>query len=96
MAAGSLYNDDDAPITDINVTPLVDIVLVLLIVFMITMPTIASMDARKEREMSVVLPQASDAKPLISKPKELFVNVDAAIADANGTPVLNLTTVLRK
>jgi general secretion pathway protein I len=29
-------------------------------------------------------------------PNPLFVNVDAAIADANGTPVLNLTTVLRK
>jgi len=29
-------------------------------------------------------------------PNPLFVNVDAAIADVNGTPVLNLTTVLRK
>ena len=29
-------------------------------------------------------------------PNPLFVNVDAAIADANGAPVLNLTTVLRK
>ena len=37
MAGGSLYQDDDAPaITDINVTPFVDIVLVLLIVFMVT------------------------------------------------------------
>ena len=35
--AGSLYKDDDeAPITDINVTPFVDVVLVLLVVFMIT------------------------------------------------------------
>ena len=29
-------------------------------------------------------------------PNPLFVNVDAAIADANGVPILNLTTVLRK
>ncbi len=38
MAGGSsLYNDnDDAAITDINVTPFVDVVLVLLIVFMVT------------------------------------------------------------
>ena len=39
MAGGSqLYEDDDAGrmITDINVTPLVDIMLVLLIIFMVT------------------------------------------------------------
>jgi biopolymer transport protein ExbD len=35
--AGSLYKDeDDGVITDINVTPFVDVVLVLLVVFMIT------------------------------------------------------------
>jgi len=37
MAGGSLYQDEDsAGITDINVTPFVDIVLVLLVVFMVT------------------------------------------------------------
>jgi biopolymer transport protein ExbD len=77
--SGSTYSDEgeDALISDINVTPLVDIVLVLLIVFMITMPTIVKMDALKERELNVVLPQASEAMPLIAKPKEVFVNVDA-------------------
>lgn len=44
MAAGgvssSFATDDDAPLSDINVTPLVDVVLVLLIVFMITVPAI--------------------------------------------------------
>ena len=39
-AAGYTDDDEDAPITAINVTPLVDVVLVLLIVFMITIPTI--------------------------------------------------------
>src|SRR5580698_8418469 len=75
----SAYSDegDDAMITDINVTPLVDVVLVLLIVFMITVPTMVALDALKERELKVLLPQASEAKPLISKPKELIVNIDA-------------------
>jgi biopolymer transport protein ExbD len=38
MAGGSIYSDDDGggAIVDINVTPLVDIVLVLLIIFMVT------------------------------------------------------------
>ncbi len=75
----SSYADegDDAMITDINVTPLVDVVLVLLIVFMITVPTMVALDALKERELKVLLPQASEAKPLIAKPKELVVNIDA-------------------
>ena len=78
-ASTSSYSDegDDAIITDINVTPLVDVVLVLLIVFMITVPTMVALDALKERELKVLLPQASEAKPLIAKPKELIVNVDA-------------------
>jgi biopolymer transport protein ExbD len=76
--SGGGYADesDEALISDINVTPLVDVVLVLLIVFMITMPMIVRMDTLRERELSVVLPQASEAAPLTSKPKELFVNVD--------------------
>jgi biopolymer transport protein ExbD len=78
-ASGSAYVDegDDPLITDINVTPLVDVVLVLLIVFMITVPAMVVLDAMKEREMKVLLPQASEAKPLIAKPKDLYVNVDA-------------------
>jgi biopolymer transport protein ExbD len=41
MAASmSSFGDDDGALSDINVTPLVDVVLVLLIVFMITVPAI--------------------------------------------------------
>ena len=38
MAGGSPYQDDDdgRPITDINVTPFVDVVLVVLVVFIVT------------------------------------------------------------
>lgn len=40
MAFGSLGGGDEAPMSEINVTPLVDVMLVLLIVFMITMPVL--------------------------------------------------------
>ena len=40
MAFGSMNSGDDAPMAEINVTPLVDVMLVLLIVFMITMPVL--------------------------------------------------------
>lgn len=40
MAFGSMNSGDDTPMAEINVTPLVDVMLVLLIVFMITMPVL--------------------------------------------------------
>jgi biopolymer transport protein ExbD/biopolymer transport protein TolR len=49
----SLYQ----PLSDINVTPLVDVMLVLLIVFMITAPMLAT-------GVKVNLPQAKAAQPL--------------------------------
>lgn len=43
MAGGSSYQDEEGgTIADINVTPLVDVTLVLLIVFMITVPNIVN------------------------------------------------------
>ncbi len=58
MAGGAAYTDEagDSIISDINVTPLVDIVLVLLIVFMITVPKLVSTPSIK-----VNLPKAATA-----------------------------------
>jgi biopolymer transport protein ExbD len=58
MAGGAAYTDEggDNIIADINVTPLVDIVLVLLIVFMITVPKLVSTPSIK-----VDLPKAAKA-----------------------------------
>ncbi|MEO6954628.1 MAG: biopolymer transporter ExbD [Polyangia bacterium] len=60
MAGGAAYTDEggDSIIADINVTPLVDIVLVLLIVFMITVPKLVSTPSIK-----VNLPKAATADP---------------------------------
>jgi biopolymer transport protein TolR len=56
----SLYQ----PLAEINVTPLVDVMLVLLIIFMVTAPLLA-------KGMKVNLPQAKAAQPL--NPKEPIV-----------------------
>jgi biopolymer transport protein ExbD len=40
MSVGPADGDDDVPISDINTTPLVDIMLVLLIIFLITVPVV--------------------------------------------------------
>ena len=42
MAAGGL--DDDDEITGINITPMVDIILVLLVIFMVTTTTISNVE----------------------------------------------------
>ena len=55
----------------INLTPMIDVVFQLLLFFLV-----ASKFSEEERQLRVVLPQASEAKPIISKPQEFFVNID--------------------
>ncbi len=54
--------DDDGPISSINVTPFVDVVLVLLVIFMVTAPLLM------QDSIGIHLPKASSAdKKLTSK-----------------------------
>ena len=59
-------------IATLSLTPLIDVVFLLLIFFLV-----ATRFEQEERELDVLLPQASAAKPLITQPTELFVNVSA-------------------
>lgn len=65
MAFSMNEGGDDAPMSEINVTPLVDVMLVLLIVFMITMPVLT-------HSIQINLPTASENAKVEeeSKPKE--------------------------
>src|SRR5215472_17555727 len=58
------------PLSEINVTPLVDVMLVLLIIFMVTAPLMTS-------GVSVDLPK-TDAKPLNSDSQPVTVSIDAS------------------
>src|SRR5271154_6391925 len=55
----------------VNMMPLIDILFQLIIFFLV-----ATQITTAERSLPIVLPQASAAKPLTSKPKEFFVDVD--------------------
>ncbi len=55
----------------INMTPMIDVVFLLLIFFLV-----ATRLDEEDRQMDIVLPQASEAMPITAKPKELFVNVN--------------------
>ena len=61
-----------AALDSLSMTPLIDVVFLLLIFFLV-----ATRFAEEEREMNVRLPEASEAMPLTSKPRELFVNIDS-------------------
>ena len=58
-------------LASLSITPLIDIVFLLLIFFLV-----ATRFAQEDRELDVLLPSASEAKPLTVAPKELFVNID--------------------
>lgn len=70
MAGGANFDGDDDIITDINVTPLVDIVLVLLIILMVTASYIVS------KSIPMDLPNADTGDE--SPPRTLTVSVDEA------------------
>lgn len=80
--AGGAQQDDDGEITGINVTPLVDIVLVLLIIFMVT----ANFIVRETVEVD--LPRAANSNDktvqgpvMITLDKEANVFLDGAPTD---------------
>jgi len=74
MAATTPENDDDL-ISAINITPLVDIFLVLLIIFMVTANLFLEQE-RKLREIALTLPAAASGAPPDADSAPLNVVVD--------------------
>jgi biopolymer transport protein ExbD len=75
MSAGpSETGETDTPMSDINTTPLVDVMLVLLIIFLITVPVVI-------QTIPMTLPKVR-FEPTTTKPENVSLSVKAA---ANGT-----------
>lgn len=71
MGAGADYSGDSGePIAAINVTPLVDVMLVLLVIFMVTAPML-------QQGVEVDLPKATSA-PLKGSTEQIVVSIDKA------------------
>lgn len=68
MAFGTQDDTDDV-MNEINMTPLVDVMLVLLIIFIVTVPVM-------KHSVNVDLPQAS-SQPQDAKPETIRLSVDA-------------------
>lgn len=80
-----------AALASLSITPLIDIVFLLLIFFLV-----ATRFAQEDRELDVLLPSASEAKPLTVAPKELFVNIDKDGRFYVGGEILSANGVLEK
>ena len=70
MNVGSIDGEDDAVISAINTTPLVDVMLVMLIIFLITIPVVTT-------SIPVTLPKERvDVRE--TKPENIIISVDTA------------------
>lgn len=69
MAFGGGLDDDDNVMSEINMTPLVDVMLVLLIIFILTVPVLTN-------AVKIDLPQASNV-PNEIKPQTISLTVTA-------------------
>jgi biopolymer transport protein ExbD len=70
MAFGGDFDNNDEVMSEINMTPLVDVMLVLLIIFIITVPVLT-------HSVDIELPRASNV-PNELKPTTVQLTVDAA------------------
>ena len=84
MAGTSLYNDEETPaITDINVTPFVDVVLVLLVVFIVTAKLIVARGVEIDKaKMATGGEVQSSLRVSVTAEGTLYVNGDVFTDDA--------------
>ena len=82
MIGGNQFSSDahTQPMSEINTTPLVDVMLVLLVIFIITAPLLT-------HAVKIELPQAT-SRPIIEKPEVITLAIDAAGQSFwNDTPI---------
>ena len=70
MQVGESGDGEDTPMSDINTTPLVDVMLVMLIIFLITVPVVL-------QSVPVRLPKV-EYEPTITKPENINLTVRAS------------------
>ena len=68
MSIGKDTSDENAPMNEINTTPLVDVMLVLLIIFLITVPVVI-------QTVPLTLPTVTNV-PTTTKPENVLISVD--------------------
>ena len=84
MSVGSDSGEEDAVMSEINTTPLVDIMLVLLIIFLITSPVVLKLIKIKlpEETNQVIQTKPEDVNIVVSKDGDIYWN-QKKMRDAN-------------
>jgi biopolymer transport protein TolR len=89
-SSSSKWDKDTEPMGEINVTPLVDVMLVLLIIFMVTAPML-------EQGVEVNLPEVADSPGLEASKEPVVVTVTQSGAISIGrTPIENAAKLALK
>ena len=70
MSFGNFNQEDTQPMAEINTTPLVDVMLVLLVVFMVTMPLIT-------HSIPLDLPQSSNKTETLEQKEPMRISVSS-------------------
>ncbi|MFM8269995.1 MAG: protein TolR [Pseudomonadota bacterium] len=84
MAGFKTSSDDSQPLSEINITPFVDVMLVLLIIFMVAAPLLESgISVQLPKAATKSIPMESDPVVLtITKEKKLFLGKNEISKDA--------------
>ncbi|HZH42990.1 MAG TPA: biopolymer transporter ExbD [Lysobacter sp.] len=77
----------ERPIAAINITPLVDVMLVLLVIFMLSVPLLT-------RTLVTALPQSGPARPTPAEPLALDVRADGYLLEGRMHDAATLQAVL--
>ena len=73
MAMGSPDKNEEGVISDINITPMVDVILVLLVIFMVTANFL------KKESININLPKVAASDPNIKESKQIAVTRDGKV-----------------
>ena len=84
MSVGSDSGDEDQVMSEINTTPLVDIMLVLLIIFLITSPVVLKLQQIKlpAEVNQVMIPKPENVNIVVNKDGDFYFN-QTRMADTN-------------
>jgi biopolymer transport protein ExbD len=84
-------NDQDDLVTDINITPFVDVVLVLLVIFMVAAPMMAT------QILELKLPQATSSKSAEGSQWQIVItNQGQYVVDGKAMTLLELTELAQR
>jgi biopolymer transport protein ExbD len=91
MGPSSSSGDRFDPITSINITPLVDVSLVLVIIFMLTMPFLMEKSLRINPAVRSEEPPATGDQPILVEIGKAGVRIEGQL-----TPLIEITPALKR